>query len=70
MFTFLVAEYISNVSRRTKTTTQVSPDLLVIGGESCSKGCEFESRQHILDGHIFTYLFVGKFFNVLLKRQK
>ena len=25
------------------------------------KGCEFESRHCILDGHIFTYLFVGQF---------
>ena len=32
-----------------------------MGGDSCSKGCEFESRHHILDGHFFTYIFVVKF---------
>ena len=34
--------------------------LAVMGGDSCSKGCEFESQCHILDGHFFTYLFVVK----------
>ena len=24
---------------------------MVMGGESCSKGCKFKSRRHILDGH-------------------
>ena len=33
----------------------------VMGGDSCSKGREFESRHYILDGHFFTYLFVVKF---------
>ena len=37
-----------------------SPGLVVMGGDSCSKGCEFEFRHHILDGHLFTYLFVAK----------
>ena len=37
-----------------------SPGLVVMGGDSCSKGCEFESRDRILDGHYFTYLFVVK----------
>ena len=26
------------------------------GGDSCSKGCEFESRHHILEGHFFTFI--------------
>ena len=34
---------------------------MVMGGDSCSKGLEFESRHVILDGHFFTYLFVVKF---------
>ena len=34
-------------------------DLVVMGGDSCSKGREFESRFHILDGH-FSHLFVVK----------
>ena len=34
-----------------------SPGQVVMGGDSCSKGCEFESRHHKLDGH-FSHLFV------------
>ena len=30
-------------------------------GDSCSKGCGFESRHRTLDGHFFTYLLVVKF---------
>ena len=30
-----------------------------MGGDSCSKGCGFESQRHILDGH-FSHLFVAK----------
>ena len=30
-----------------------SPGLMVMGGDSCSKGRGFESRHHILDGHFF-----------------
>ena len=33
-----------------------SPGLVVMGGESCSKGCEFKSRHHLLDGHFFTFI--------------
>ena len=33
-----------------------SPGLLVMGGDSRSKGCGFESLRHILDGHdIFSH---------------
>ena len=28
-----------------------SPGLVILGGNSCSKGREFESQHHILDGH-------------------
>ena len=34
---------------------------MVMGGDSCSKDREFESRHRILDEHFFTYLFVVKF---------
>ena len=34
---------------------------MVMGGDSRSKGCEFESQHRILDGHFLTYLFVVKF---------
>ena len=30
--------------------------LVVMGGDSCSKGHGFESRHRILDGHFFTYI--------------
>ena len=34
-----------------------SPGLVVKGGDSCSKGHEFESRHGMLDGHdIFTFI--------------
>ena len=36
-----------------------SPGLVVMGGDSCSKGCEFESWYRILDEH-FAQLFVVK----------
>ena len=35
--------------------------LEVMGGDSCSKGREFEYQHHILDGHFLAYLFVVKF---------
>ena len=31
---------------------------MVMGGDSCYKGREFESWHRILDGHFITYLFV------------
>ena len=34
-----------------------SPGLVIMGGDSCSKGREFESQHCILDGHI-SHLFV------------
>ena len=36
-----------------------SPGLVVMGGDSCSKGREFESWHHKLDEH-FSHLFVVK----------
>ena len=33
--------------------------LVVIGGDSCSKGRGFESQHYILDGH-FSHVFVVK----------
>ena len=38
-----------------------SPGLVVMGGDSFSKGPGFESQHLILDGHFFTYKFVVKF---------
>ena len=33
-----------------------SPGLVVKGGDSCAKGCEFKSRHGIPDGHFFTFI--------------
>ena len=35
----------------------LSPDLVVMGGDSCRNGHEFESQHRILDGY-FSHLFV------------
>ena len=42
--------------------------LAVMGGDSCSKGYELESRQRSLDGHF--YIFCCKNCDVCLNRQK
>ena len=36
-----------------------SRGLVVMGGDSCSEGCRFESQHHMLDGH-FWHIFVVK----------
>ena len=36
-----------------------SPGLVVMGGDSCSKGCGLESQHCLLDGN-FSHLFVVK----------
>ena len=47
-----------------------SPGLVVMGGDSCSKGHEFKSRHRILDAHFsHRYVFEVKFV-MCLKRQK
>ena len=33
-----------------------SPGLVVMGGDLGSKGFEFESQHHTLDGHFYIYL--------------
>ena len=38
-----------------------SPDVVVMGGDSCTRGCEFEFLHWILDGH-FSHLIVVKIF--------
>ena len=30
--------------------------LVVMGGDLCSEGCEFESHHRILDGHFFIFI--------------
>ena len=42
---------------------------MVMGGDSCSKDCEFESQHCILDGHFFAYVFVVKFVMYLIRRK-
>ena len=46
-----------------------SSGLVVMGGDSCSKGRGFESQRHILDGHFFTFICCIDC-NVCLKRRK
>ena len=46
-----------------------SPGLVVIGGDSCSKGCEFETQHCIQVGHFFTFLFVVKICEVFEKDE-
>ena len=41
---------------------------MVMGGDSCSKGREFESRHRILDGN-FSHLFVVKLYFVFEKTK-
>ena len=42
----------------------------MVMGDSCSKGREFESQHHILDGHFFTYIFVVKFEKTKIKEKE
>ena len=42
---------------------------MVMGDNSCSKGCGFKSRHRILDGHFFT-LICCRDCTVCLKRSK
>ena len=42
---------------------------MVMGGDSRSEGCGFESQHRILDGH-YSHIFVAKICNVCLKRPK
>ena len=42
---------------------------MVMGGGSCSKGREFISRDHILDGH-FSDLFVVKIVMMFFEKTK
>ena len=34
----------------------VCPSLVVMGGDSCSEGHEFDSKHCMLDGHFFTWI--------------
>ena len=47
-----------------------SPGLVVMGGDSSSKGCEFKSQCCILDGHdIFSHLIVVKIIMCVCKDE-
>ena len=46
-----------------------SRGLVVMGGDSCSECCRFESQHRILDWHFFTHICCQNC-NVCLKRQK
>ena len=52
---------------------RISPDLVVMGGDSCSWGCEFESQYHKLDGsfsHLFVVQIVPTVFEKTANKQK
>ena len=42
---------------------------MVMGGDSCTKGCGFESLHHILDGHI-SHSFVVKMYQCLFEKDR
>ena len=42
-----------------KAFTRLTTGLVVMGGDSCLEGREFESHHHVLDGH-FSHIFVEK----------
>ena len=46
----------NNIFKNISTVGRLRPRVLVMGGDSCSKGHGFESRHRILDGHVFTYI--------------
>ena len=43
------------VAKKKRSEEGGRPGLVVMGGDSCSKGSEFESRHRILNGHFFTF---------------
>ena len=45
--------------RCSKMQTKISPGVVVMGGDSCSRGCGFEFQHPTLDGH-FSHWFVVK----------
>ena len=45
------------------------PGLVVMGGDSCSQGCEFESQYRIPDGY-FSHLLVVKIVMCVGKDEK
>ena len=47
-----------------------SPGLVVMGGDSCCKGREFESQHRKLDRHYFTFICCKNYDDVCLKRRK
>ena len=55
----MIGMYSNEKSNNKSSSNGGSPGLVVMGGDSCSKGRECESWQHILDRH-FSHLFVVK----------
>ena len=58
------------VNYEEKSFMEHDPGLVVMGGDSCSKGRGFKSWHCILDGHNFTYIFCENCNNVCFKRLK
>ena len=54
-----------------ETNMGESPGVVVMGGDSCSKGRDFESQHRKLDRHdIFIFICCKNCNDVCLKRQK
>ena len=60
----------SSLTSKFSSKSGGSPGLVVMGGDSCSKGRGFESLHHILDGHFFTLICCKICNDVCLKRPK
>ena len=58
------------LSLQTKFWVGGSPGLVLMGGDSCSKGCGFKLRHCILDGHFFTLICCKNCNDVCLKKTE
>ena len=57
----LVTSKGGKIKKKLKYFLDGNRGLVVMGGDSCSEGCGFESQCRILDGHdIFSHIFVVK----------
>ena len=55
----LVTSKGGKIKKKLKYFLDGNRGVVVMGGDSCSEGCGFESRHHTLDGHIL-HTFVVK----------
>ena len=70
VYTYLHSQLQGDLSGQTVSTKNASHGLVVMGGDSCSKGRGFESRHHIVYGHSFTLICFKNYNDFCLKRPK